>query len=89
MDLSVVSSGPALLPLPRPPGTLSCPPSTPPRDSPGGGQDEAEGAVEHSTDHKVGGGLFGVRREEALVGVAWARRHGSRASPPAQAACCP
>lgn len=61
----------------------------PPRDSPGRWQDEAQGAVENSTNHKVGGGIFGVCREEALVGVARARGHGSWASPSAQAACCP
>lgn len=59
-------------------------------DSPGGWQDEAKGAVEHSTDHKVGGGLFRVCWEEALVGVAWAWGHCSWAFPPAGAtACCP
>lgn len=57
-------------------------------DSPGGWQDEAKGPVEHSTDHKVGGGLFGVSWEKALVGMAWARGHRSWAPPPARAACC-
>lgn len=57
-------------------------------DSPGGRQDEAKGAVEHSTDHKVGGGLFGVSWEKALVGGAWARGHRSWAPPPARAARC-
>lgn len=66
----------------------SAAPTTPPRDSPGGWQDEAKGAVQHSTNHKVGGGIIRVCREEALVGVAWAWGHRSWASPRAGAACC-
>lgn len=75
---------------PGPAGIYSSPIHVPPpRDSPGRWQDEAQGAVEHSTNHKVGGGILGVCREEALVGVAGARGHGSWASPSAQVARCP
>lgn len=54
-------------------------------DSPGGRQDEAKGAVEHSTNHKVGG-LIWVSWEKALVGRAWGHR--AWAPPPAKAARC-
>lgn len=87
LHLSVTSAGSVLLsPELRGP---SAAPSISPRDSPGRRQDEAKGAVEHSTNHKVGGGILRVCWEEALVGVAWARAHRSWAPPPAGAACCP
>lgn len=84
---SVTRAGSVLF-SPGPPYTLGSP-IVSPRDSPGGRQDEAKGAIEHSTDHKVGGGVLGVCWEEALVGVARARAHRAGAPPPAGAACCP